>query len=262
MDSLSDSYEKYVKEIQFLKKQISGEKNAHENSLKQLQSTYQIIDELKEMLRMEQNTNLKLKGQVADKSSKISHISIQYQEQIAGIKEMIGLKDEELRRMSSALLVSDVDLIRLKVVNELQLTHKEEMEALHREIHKRDVELAEVKSKNKLVQQKNGYMSEEMKKQEEQAQYRHEELNRKYMSQIKDLYETAERNKSDSDKWKKKHQILDKKLRNQGEHFRDEINKLNRELEVENRAMLANGSSKSHKVKIEKLEEQIMKIQD
>ena len=32
---------------------------------------------------------------------------------------MIGLKDEELRRMSSALLVSDVDLIRLKVVNEL-----------------------------------------------------------------------------------------------------------------------------------------------
>ena len=119
MDSLSDSYQKYVKEIQFLKKQISAEKNAHENSLKQLQNTYQIIDELKEMLRMEQNTNLKLKGQVADKSSKITNISIQYQEQIAGIKEMIGLKDEELRRMSSALLVSDVDLIRLKVVNQL-----------------------------------------------------------------------------------------------------------------------------------------------
>ena len=136
------------------------------------------------------------------------------------------------------------------------------MEALNREIHKRDVQLAQVKSKNKLLQQKNGYLSEEMKKQEEQAQYRHEELNRKYMSQIKDIYETAERNKSDSDKWRKKHQILDKKLRNQAEHFRDEINKLNRELEVENRAMLANGNSKSHKVKIEKLQEQIMKIQD
>ena len=73
-------------------------------------------------------------------------------------------------------------------------------------------------------------MSEEMKKQEDQAQYRHEELNRKYMSQIKDLYETAERSKSDSDKWRKKYQILDKKLKNQAEHFRDEINKLNREL--------------------------------
>ena len=51
MDSLSDSCERYLKEIQFLKKQVSSEKNAHENSLKQLQSTYQIIDELKEMLR-------------------------------------------------------------------------------------------------------------------------------------------------------------------------------------------------------------------
>ena len=29
MDSLSESYEKYVKEIQYLKKQISAEKNAH-----------------------------------------------------------------------------------------------------------------------------------------------------------------------------------------------------------------------------------------
>ena len=93
MDSLSDSYEKYVKEIQFLKKQISGEKNAHENSLKQLQSTYQIIDELKEMLRMEQNNNLKLKAEVADKSNRIATTSNQYEEQIMNVKDMIALKD-------------------------------------------------------------------------------------------------------------------------------------------------------------------------
>ena len=52
MESLSDSYERYTREIQFLKKQVNGEKNAHENSLKQLQSAYEIIDDLKEMLRM------------------------------------------------------------------------------------------------------------------------------------------------------------------------------------------------------------------
>lgn len=62
METLSESYEKYVKEIHFLKKQISGEKNAHENSLRQLQSSYEIIDEVKDMLRMEQGTNLKLKA--------------------------------------------------------------------------------------------------------------------------------------------------------------------------------------------------------
>jgi len=32
---------------------------------------------------------------------------------------MINLKDEELRRMSSVLMVTDYDVIRLKVINEL-----------------------------------------------------------------------------------------------------------------------------------------------
>ena len=167
MDSLSDSCERYLKEIQFLKKQVSSEKNAHENSLKQLQSTYQIIDELKEMLRNQQGNNLKLKAEVADKSQRIGTISHQYQEQIADIKDMIALKDQELRRLSSALLVSDVDLIRLKIVNQIELTHKQELEALQKEINRKDVELSEGKSRNQLLSQKIEFLSAEMKKVEE-----------------------------------------------------------------------------------------------
>ena len=44
-------------------------------------------------------------------------MSSQYEDQIREIKDMINLKDEELRRMSSVLMVSDYDVIRLKVIN-------------------------------------------------------------------------------------------------------------------------------------------------
>ena len=71
------------------------------------------------MLRMEQANNLKLKAEVKDKANRLVAVSNQYEEQIGSIKEMIDMKDEELRRLSSALLVNDVDLIRLKIVNEL-----------------------------------------------------------------------------------------------------------------------------------------------
>jgi len=33
--------------------------------------------------------------------------------------------------MGSVLMVSDYDVIRLKVINELELTHKEELERVH-----------------------------------------------------------------------------------------------------------------------------------
>ena len=42
---------------------------------------------------MEQNNNLKLKAEVADKSNKIVTMSNQYEEQIMNVKDMISLKD-------------------------------------------------------------------------------------------------------------------------------------------------------------------------
>jgi hypothetical protein len=46
-------------------------------------------------------------------------VSRQYEEQISEIKDMITLKDEELRRINSFLMVNDADVIRLKVINEV-----------------------------------------------------------------------------------------------------------------------------------------------
>lgn len=40
---------------------------------------------------------------------------------------MIAIKDQELRRINSFLMVNDADVIRLRVINELELTHREEI---------------------------------------------------------------------------------------------------------------------------------------
>ncbi len=110
-----------------MRKQVSGEKLAHENTLKQLQSAYQIIDEIKDALRFEQNSNSKLKAQLNDTTINLNNMAHQYEEQIAEVKELLTIKDEELRRINSYLRVNDADIIRMKVVNELQLEYAEKL---------------------------------------------------------------------------------------------------------------------------------------
>lgn len=66
---------------------------------------------------MEQTNNFKLKNQLSDINNKVITVTNQYEEQISDIKDMISLKDEELKRLSSVLIVSDYDMVRLKVVN-------------------------------------------------------------------------------------------------------------------------------------------------
>jgi hypothetical protein len=53
------------------------------------------------------------------------------------VKELLTIKDEELRRINSYLRVNDADIIRMKVVNELQLDHAEKVEALNVQIVKK-----------------------------------------------------------------------------------------------------------------------------
>jgi hypothetical protein len=43
------------------------------------------------------------------------------------------------------MMVSDYDVIRLKVVNEMELTHREELEALRDKISKQAIEISELR---------------------------------------------------------------------------------------------------------------------
>lgn len=121
---------------------------------------------------------------------------------------MIAAKDEELRRISSVLLVSDYDMIRLKVMNQVELVHREQVERLNVEIHKKDVEIAELKSRSSTLSSKYEYLVVEMKRKQEQAVDKQEGLIRKNMSEIKQLYQSMQRDKVDAEKWRKKYELL------------------------------------------------------
>lgn len=57
---MNESLERALNEVSLLKKTISSEKNSHQNTLQQLETTYQIIEEMKEMLKSEQDKNKSL----------------------------------------------------------------------------------------------------------------------------------------------------------------------------------------------------------
>lgn len=57
----------------------------------------------------------------------LSAAAHQYESQIAEIKELLTIKDEELRRINSYLRVNDADIIRMKVINELQLEYADKI---------------------------------------------------------------------------------------------------------------------------------------
>ncbi len=73
-------------------------------------------------------------------------MSHQYEGQIHEIKDMISLKDQELRRLNSYLMVNDADVIRLKVINQVQIGHKEELEKYGMEIVKKNNEINQIRA--------------------------------------------------------------------------------------------------------------------
>lgn len=72
---------------------------------------------MKDMIKAEQGTSAKLKLDLAERNNRIIQLSHEYEDQINQTKELISLKDEELRKISSLLMVHDSDIIRLKVIN-------------------------------------------------------------------------------------------------------------------------------------------------
>jgi hypothetical protein len=90
---MNESYERVLNEVSLLKKTLNSEKMSHQNTLQQLETTYQIIEDMKEMLKNEQEKNKAMTRDLREKGSKIEQISREYEEQIMNIKELIDRKD-------------------------------------------------------------------------------------------------------------------------------------------------------------------------
>lgn len=68
-------------------------------------------------MKSEQSMVNKFKSEVLDKNAKIVQLSHQYEDQIEQIKNMIDAKDEQLRKLTAIAMITDYDVIRLKIVN-------------------------------------------------------------------------------------------------------------------------------------------------
>ena len=60
-----------------------------------------------------------------------------YEEQLVDMKNLIEGKDEQLKKMRKSLCVTDYDMIRLRILNEVQLTHDEDIQELKQQINKK-----------------------------------------------------------------------------------------------------------------------------
>lgn len=113
------NYERCLLEIQQLKKSVAAEKLAHEATLNQLESSYDLNQELQTMNQRQAKTISALNQQISHCNAKIEELDNIYDGQIAEMKELIAAKDHELAGIRASLMVTDYDVIRLRVINEL-----------------------------------------------------------------------------------------------------------------------------------------------
>lgn len=55
-------------------------------------------------------------------------MSASYEMQLKELKQFVNLKDRELQGIRGSLMVTDYDMIRLRVISQLELVHREQLE--------------------------------------------------------------------------------------------------------------------------------------
>ena len=68
-----------------------------------------------------------LKLQLHSLTHRLQELSYQYENQIQEMKQLIDAKDMEIRKAQKALNITDYDMVRIRVLNEVELTHQEEL---------------------------------------------------------------------------------------------------------------------------------------
>ena len=116
-------------------------------------------------------------------------ISHQYEDQIHEIKDMIALKDQELRRLNSYLMVNDADVIRLKVINQVQIGHKEELERYGLEIMKKSIEINEIRANMNFAMDKNQVLERQIRSLKDENQDKIDQMNTKFSVEMKGVYD-------------------------------------------------------------------------
>ena len=83
--------------------------------------------ELQQIIKSQSDSISDLKKELSEKTIKLQNYAISYEEQLIDMKNLIESKDEELKKMRKNLSVTDYDMIRLRILNEVEIGHHEEL---------------------------------------------------------------------------------------------------------------------------------------
>jgi uncharacterized protein (UPF0216 family) len=134
--SVDPSYEKQVSEIQTLKKALGNEKVAHQSTVDQLHASYTLNTELQTVIRSQSATIDQLNQRLGERTAKLSEMAVSYEQRLAELKQFVSAKERELQTMRGSLVVTDYDMVRLRVISELETGHREQMEERNAEVER------------------------------------------------------------------------------------------------------------------------------
>jgi hypothetical protein len=129
-------YEKHVTEIQNFKKALGNEKAAHQTTVNQLNASYTLNKELQNVIKSQSSSIDQLNKQLGERTVKLSEVAVSYEQRLTELKEFVNAKERELQVMRGSLMVTDYDMVRLRVISELEAGHREQMEERTREVER------------------------------------------------------------------------------------------------------------------------------
>ncbi len=87
------------------------------------------------------------------------------------------------------MMVNDADVIRLKVINQVQIGHKEELERYGLEIMKKGVEINQIRANMNFAINKNQVLERQIRSLKEENSDKIDQMNAKFTMEMKGVYD-------------------------------------------------------------------------
>ena len=168
---MSDRYSFLLDENTNLKKALTSTKAALERTSDDYRTLKLIHDELKTHTQTleKENREIFLKIEVISQEKK--EIEIQFDTTIRNLKNSIEQKQKEIEEIQTKVMpILDQDMIKIKLINELEVPHKLQMEAKNIEVEKLQDENYELKRQIEMSLAKNDALKQEKEKENKTLQ--------------------------------------------------------------------------------------------
>ena len=162
---MSDRYSFLLDETNNLKKALTSTKAALERTSDDYKTLKIIHEELKTHTQTMEKENRELFFKIEGISQEKKEIEVQFDTTIRNLKSAIEQKQKEIEDVQTKVMpILDQDMIKLKLINELEVPHKLQMEAKNIELEKFQEENYELKRQIELALAKNESLKQEKDK--------------------------------------------------------------------------------------------------